>query len=258
MKALILAAGYATRLYPLTKDRPKPLLSIAGKPILEYIMEKLERAEEIDALYLVTNQKFILNFQNWLDNFETKKKIKILNDGSTCDDDRLGAIGDIRFFLEEEKIDDDLLIVAGDNLFQFDLSRFIKSFEKRKAPCIALYNIGDRKRARNYGVVTVDENQRIVKFEEKPPRPTSTLIATCLYLFPKEDLNLISTYLKEKRSSDAPGYYIQWLAKRGEVYGFVFKEKWYDIGSLESLKEADLEYRKKSTTENTESQKTLK
>ena len=131
MKALILAAGYATRLYPLTKDRPKPLLSIAGKPILEYIMEKLERAEEIDALYLVTNQKFILNFQNWLDNFETKKKIKILNDGSTCDDDRLGAIGDIRFFLEEEKIDDDLLIVAGDNLFQFDLSRFIKSFEKK-------------------------------------------------------------------------------------------------------------------------------
>lgn len=244
MKALILAAGYATRLYPLTKDRPKPLLPVAGKPILEYIMEKIEGVEEIDSLYLVTNEKFILDFKDWLDNFKTKKKIKILNDDSTCDDDRLGAIGDIRFFLEEEKIDDDLLIVAGDNLFQFDLSRFIQFFQEKKAPCIALYDIGNQERARNYGVVTVDENQRIVNFEEKPSHPTSTLIATCLYFFPKEDLNLISTYLKEKRSSDAPGYYIQWLAKREEVYGFVFKEKWYDIGSLESLKEADLDYRK--------------
>ncbi len=244
MKALILAAGYATRLYPLTKDRPKPLLSIAGKPILEYIMEQLERVEEIDAIYLVTNQKFILNFQNWLANFQMQKRVKILNDGSTCDDDRLGAIGDIRFVLEKEKLDNDLLIIAGDNLFQFDLSRFIKSFEKKKALGIALYDIRDKERARNYGVVTVDENQRIVKFEEKPSRPSSTLIATCLYFVPKEDLPSINKYLEEERRRDAPGFYIQWLAKREEVYGFIFKEKWYDIGSLESLKEADLDYRK--------------
>jgi glucose-1-phosphate thymidylyltransferase len=243
MKALILAAGYATRLYPLTKDRPKPLLSIAGKPILEYIMKKLERVEKIDSIYLVANQKFILDFQNWLANFQTKKRVKILNDGSMCDDDRLGAIGDIGFVLEKGKFDDDLLIIAGDNLFEFDLSRFIQFFQKKKSPCIALYDIKDREKARNYGVVTIDENQRIVDFEEKPNQPSSTLIATCLYLFPKEDLNLISAYLKEKRSSDAPGFYIQWLVKREEVYGFVFKGKWYDIGSMESLKEADLYYR---------------
>jgi len=243
LKALILAAGYATRLYPLTKDRPKPLLSIAGKTILEYIMEKLVRVEEIDAIYLVTNQKFILDFQNWLANFQTKKRVKILNDGSTCDDDRLGAIGDIRFVLEKKKLDNDLLIIAGDNLFELNLSRFIQFFKEKKAPGIALYDIRDKERARNYGVVTVDENQRIVKFEEKPAHPPSTLIATCLYLFPKEDLPSINKYLEEERRKDAPGFYIQWLAKREEVYGFVFKEKWYDIGSLESLKEADSDYR---------------
>ncbi|MBU4561646.1 NTP transferase domain-containing protein, partial [bacterium] len=106
MKALILAAGYATRLYPLTKDRPKPLLSIAGKPILEYIMERLKRVEEIDTVYLITNGKFIPDFQNWLANFKIKKRVKALNDGSTCDDDKLGAIGDIGFVLEKERIDD--------------------------------------------------------------------------------------------------------------------------------------------------------
>lgn len=243
MKALILAAGYATRLYPSTRDRPKPLLSIAGRSILEYIMEKLERVKEIDATYLVTNQKFILDFKNWQDNYQTEKEIKILNDGSTCNDDKLGAIGDIGFVLKKEKIDDNLLIIAGDNLFQFDLSGFIQFFQKKKAPCIALYDIRDREKARKYGVIAMDENQRIVKFEEKPSHPSSTLIATCLYLFPREDLNLILTYLKEERKSDAPGFYIQWLAKREEVYGFVFKEKWYDIGSRESLKEADLDYR---------------
>lgn len=245
MKALILAAGYATRLYPLTKERPKPLLSIAGKPILEYIVKKLEKVAEIDVLYLVTNEKFIPDFKDWLANFKTKKEIKILNDSSTCDDDKLGAIGDIRFVLEKEKLADDLLIIAGDNLFEFDLSRFIQFFQEKKAPCIALYDIGDRKRAGKYGVVAIDENQKIVDFEEKPSHPSSTLIATCLYLFPQEDLNLISIYLKEKRSSDAPGFYIQWLAKRKEVYGFAFQERWYDIGSRESLRVADSEYRKK-------------
>ncbi|HEA47530.1 MAG TPA: nucleotidyltransferase family protein [bacterium] len=247
MKALILAAGYATRLYPLTKDRPKPLLAIAGKPILEYIMERLKRVEEIEAVYLVTNKKFIPNFQNWLANFKIKKRVKTLNNGSTCDDNKLGAIGDIRFVLEKERIDDDLLIIAGDNLFEFDLSRFIRFFHEKKASCIALYDIGDKERARKYGVVAIDANQRIVNFEEKPSCPASTLIATCLYLFSKKDLSLISTYLKEKRSSDAPGFYIQWLAEKEEVYGFVFKEKWYDIGSLESLREADSEYRKKES-----------
>lgn len=244
MKALILAAGYATRLYPLTKDRPKPLLSIAGKPILEYIMEKLEKTEGIDTIYLVTNQKFVLDFKDWLTDFKIEKRVKTLNDGSTCDDDKLGAIGDIGFVLEKERIDDDLLIIAGDNLFEFDLSRFIRFFQEKKAPCIALYDIGDKERAKKYGVAAIDANQRIVKFEEKPPYPSSTLIATCLYLFSMKDLSLISTYLKEKRSSDAPGFYIQWLAEKEEVYGFVFKEKWYDIGSLESLRVADLEYRK--------------
>ena len=244
MKALILAAGYATRLYPLTKDRPKPLLPIAGKPILEYIMEKLEKIEGIDTIYLVTNQKFVPDFKDWLTKFQTKKRVMILNDGSTCDDNKLGAIGDIKFVLETAKFNEDLLIIAGDNLFKLDLFRFIQFFEKKKASCIALYDIEDRERARKYGVVDIDANQRIVKFEEKPSYPSSTLIATCLYLFPKKNLNLVSTYLEEKRSSDAPGFYIQWLAKEKEVYGFVFKERWYDIGGLESLKEADLEYRR--------------
>jgi glucose-1-phosphate thymidylyltransferase len=244
MKALILAAGYATRLYPLTRDKAKPLLPIANQPIIEYIIGKLEKIDELRSIYLVTNERFKKDFQVWQDSYSSGKKLEILSDGSKNEEDKLGAIGDIGFVLEKDACDQDLLIVAGDNLFELDLGRFIQFFRQKKGPCVALYDIRDKEMAKKYGVVSLDAQQRISDFQEKPSHPSSTLIATCLYLLPREDLSFFSTYLKEERGSDAPGLYIQWLAKRKAVYGFRFQEKWFDIGSWESLKEAEQNYRR--------------
>lgn len=244
MKALILAAGYATRLRPLTLDRPKPLLSIGGRPIIEYLISNIEQAHGIDRIYLVTNRQFVSNFQGWLKDFSPRKKVEVLDDGSHSDEDKLGAIGDMGFAMAKEKIVDDLLVVGGDNLFQFDISDFIEFF-KARGTSVALYDIGDKVLARRYGIVELDAGGRIIDFQEKPTKPKSTLVSTCIYLFPKEKLYLIEKYLKGGHNPDAPGKYIEWLAKREPVFGFVFKDKWYDIGDLDSYRRANLDYSKK-------------
>jgi glucose-1-phosphate thymidylyltransferase len=243
MKALILAAGYATRLYPLTLNKPKPLLLVSGKPILEYITDKIEKVEEIEEVYVVTNQKFAEHFQRWKNNFKSKKRIKILNDGSLSDEDKLGAVGDLKFVIEKEKISDDLFVVAGDNLFQLDISKFVDFFKKR-GTSIALHDVRDKELAKKYGIVTLDQDERIINFEEKPENPQTTLAATCMYLFSRDKLDLVKDYLREGSNPDAPGYYIQWLHKKTEVYGFVFRDKWYDIGDLRQYNKADKEYAK--------------
>ncbi len=242
MKALILAAGYATRLYPLTKDRPKGLLPVAGRPMIEYILKRIESVEEIDEIYVVTNEKFTRHFQEWRDSYRGKKKVQILNDGTTSDEDKLGAIGDMKFAVEEKRIDDDLFVVAGDNLFQFDLSQFF-SFFKAKGTSIALRHIEDVESVKRYSTGKLDEKGRIIDFQEKPSHPTTTLIAVCMYMFPQDKLPLFSTYLKEGNNPDAPGFYIAWLHKREPVYGFLFQGRWFDIGDLPCYQEADREYR---------------
>jgi glucose-1-phosphate thymidylyltransferase len=244
MKALILAAGYATRLYPLTLNRPKPLLPVAGKPILEYIISKIEKVEEIEEVYVVTNQKFTEHFQRWKNNFKSKKRIKILNDRTLSDKDKLGAVGDLRFVIEKEKISDDLFVVAGDNLFELDIPKFIDFFRK-KGTSITLHDVREKELARKYGIVTLDRDKRIINFEEKPKNPQTTLVATCMYLFSKDKLGLVKDYLREGNNPDAPGYYIQWLYKKREVYGFVFTDKWYDIGDLSQYDKADKDYLKR-------------
>ena len=243
MRVLILAAGYATRLYPLTLNRPKPLLPVAGKPILEYIMDKIEKVEEIGEVYVVTNQKFTEHFQGWKNNFKSKKRIEVLNDGTLSDEDKLGAVGDLRFVIEREKISDDLFVVAGDNLFQLDIPKFIDFF-KEKGTSVALHDVGNKELAKRYGIVTLDQNKRIINFEEKPENPQTTLAATCMYLFSKDESGLVKDYLREGNNPDAPGYYIQWLYKKTEVYGFVFTDKWYDIGDIVQYEKADKEYAK--------------
>jgi len=237
MKALILSAGYGTRLYPLTKNRPKPLLPIGKQPIIDYILDRLKEVSGLKDIIVVANNKFFLKFKDWAKLTEKKFKkfsIKILNDGSDTPEDRLGAIGDLSFVLKKENIKEDLLIVGGDNIFDFSLKDFV-SFAKQKRPrvSIGLYDIEDIKKASRFGVVKIDRDKKLVSFEEKPRSPKSSLIAICLYYFPRESLKYIFDFIKSNQDKDAPGQYIKWLYRRRPVYGLAFKGMWHDIGHLD-------------------------
>ncbi len=240
MKAIILAAGYATRLYPLTKDKPKPLLIVAGKPMVEHILDKIIVLDDVDEVFIVTNNKFYSHFENWLKVYSYPKKIKIINDGTNTNEDRLGAIGDIDFVIKQENIDDDLLVIAGDNLFEFSLKDFADYSKEKKTSIIALFDLKEKDKVANkFGVVIIDENKKVIDFEEKPSEPKSTLAATACYLYKKEDIAKLKDYLKERESTDAPGHFFEYLSKQKPVYAFIFEGRWWDIGSLEQLEEAD-------------------
>lgn len=238
MKALILAAGYATRLYPLTLDKAKPLLPVGRKTMIDHVVDKIEATGRVDKLYVVTNQKFFEQFNSWAAGKKTRIPIEVINDKTFSNDDRLGAIGDIGMSVRDEKIKDDLLVVAGDNLFEFNLKKFL-DFAQSKMPfiSIAVYDIKKKETAGLYGVLEVDAGGKIISFEEKPKKPKSTLVSTCIYHFPKEKLYLLGRYFSASEKKDAPGNYIKWLVENDEVYAFTFKDAWYDIGSRESYEE---------------------
>jgi len=246
MKVLLLAAGYATRLYPLTLNTPKPLLEVAGKTVIGYIFDLIEPLKEVDEVFIVTNKKFYQNFEDWKQNFSSSKKITVIDDGTTSNETRLGATGDIEFVIGKESISDDLLVLAGDNLFKADLSIFINfCISKKPSITIGLYDIKDLILAASYGIVSIDKNNKIINFKEKPANPASTLAAMCLYFFPKERLSIMKRYMGMDNAKDAPGYFLEWLYKRESVFGYVFKDKkWFDIGDKKSLEEADKELRK--------------
>ncbi|MFC1699505.1 nucleotidyltransferase family protein [Candidatus Omnitrophota bacterium] len=243
MKCLILAAGYATRMYPLTLNTPKPLLSVGGKPAIEHIIARIDEIDEIDEIFVVTNKKFFQHFKQWQDKFRSKIPIKILNDGTASENDRLGAIGDMDFAINQEGIDDDLLVIAGDNLFELGLKTFI-DFSRQHSPSssVGLYNLKDLAAVKRYSQVRVDENDRIVEFTEKPEHPSATLVAKCIYFFSKSELGLINEYVRSGNHADAPGRYIAWLCQRVAVYGCAFRGKWYDIGNQEIYQKADQDF----------------
>jgi glucose-1-phosphate thymidylyltransferase len=242
MKVIILAAGYATRLYPLTLTQPKPLLPVAGKPMVEYVLDNLAPIGGIDRIYVVTNAKFASHFQKWADNYrETKAKLNftIVNDGSTDDSNKLGAIGDIHYVLKNEKVDDDLIIVAGDNLFSEKLEGFGKFVREKNAPVLAVYDVKNLEEIKKYNSISVDGNGRITFFEEKPKNPTSTITGIALYFYPKSALKLIDQYIAEGNNPDQPGRLVQWLYPRTPFYTWRVPGIWYDIGSKETLEEAN-------------------
>lgn len=243
MKALILAAGYGVRLEPLTLDTPKSLLEIGGRKIIDRILDKVVKVEGLDSIYIITNAKFFEKFSDWLKASRYHDKAAILNDGSASNETRLGAIKDLELAIREGHIDDDLLVVAGDNLFEFDLNEFLKyALARFDGVSIALYDMRDEISAKRFGVVELDRDKRIIDFEEKPKAPKSTLISTGIYYLPRAKLSSIKEYLKTSGITDAPGYYIGWLSRVDRVYGFIFSKSWYDIGDIESLKKADSEY----------------
>jgi glucose-1-phosphate thymidylyltransferase len=242
MNALILAAGYATRLYPLTLNKAKPLLPVGGKPIIEWLVDHLMEIDELQIIHIVTNDKFAKDFQGWADGYQArhpKAQFKIINDGSTSDANKLGAIGDINLVLTREALTNtDLLVLAGDNLFSESIRGFIE-FARNTEATVALYDVGDIEAIKKYATVTTDASGVITQFEEKPEKPTSTLAAIALYYYSRSILPLFVTYLASGNNPDQPGRFLQWLYVRKPVKTFEIKGQWLDIGSKETLEAAD-------------------
>lgn len=241
MKVLILAAGYATRLHPLTLTQPKPLLPVAGKPMIDYVMDNLAPIAGIDRVYVVTNAKFAGHFQKWADAYgkHAPFAFTIINDGSTDDSNKLGAIGDLNLVLKQERVDDDLIVVAGDNLFSEKLGAFGEFCRAKNTPVLGVYDVESLEAAKKYGVVAVNRDGVIADFKEKPEHPASTLIGIALYYYPRATLKLVDQYIAEGNNPDQPGRLIQWLYPRTPVSTWTVPGMWYDIGSKETLEEAN-------------------
>jgi glucose-1-phosphate thymidylyltransferase len=242
MQVLILAAGYATRLYPLTLNQPKPLLPVGGKPMLEHIIDHLAPVPDLAEIFIVTNQKFVTHFTDWAEKYrreKTKLDFKIVNDRSTSDADKLGAIGDIHLVITKENVSGDLIVVAGDNLFDSSLAPFVEFCRRQKTTVLAVYDVGDLEAIKKYNSITLDGSGKITFFEEKPKNPTSTLTGIALYYFPADVVPMIKTYIAEGNNPDQPGRLIQWLYPRVPVHTWTVPGRWFDIGSKETLEEAD-------------------
>jgi len=236
VKALILAAGYATRLRPLTDTIAKPLLPVGGRPMVDWILDRIGETSA-DEVHLVTNARFAPDFERWAEG----KDVRVHNDGTTSNDDRLGAIGDIHFV----GLDDDLLAIASDNLFDYSLADYEAYWREKGGSAVAVHDVGDFELAKKYGIVDVDENNRITNFVEKPEQPPTTLSATATYLYRRDHAALIPTYLEEGNPPDQPGNYVAWLHKREPVFAYRFDGEWYDIGDHAQLLEADNRMRRR-------------
>ncbi len=246
MKALILAAGYGVRLYPITKVCPKPLLPVAGKPIIEYVIDKVQAIDGVSEIIVISNSKFFPLFKKWLKSFKCSKPISLIDDLTHSNEDRRGAVGDIKFAIDKKKIREDILIIGGDNIFEDGLEGFISFVNKHKnRAAIGLYDVKSKERASKFGVASIGKGNKITGILEKPKRPNSTLIAMCLYFLPRQNLKFVEQYvILRKNKHDATGLYIDWLCKRENVYGYIFKGVWYDIGRFESYREANSHFLK--------------
>jgi len=236
MDAVVLAGGYATRLWPITKHRPKMFLPIGDSTVIDRIFAELEADDRIDDVYVSTNERFAQDFRDHLDASEFEKPTLTVEE-TTAEDEKFGVIGALAQLVDREGLDSDTLVIAGDNLISFDVSDFVDFFQAKDAPTIAAYDVGSLERARSYGLVDLDGDQ-VVDFQEKPDQPKSTLVSIACYAYPADVLPLLSEYLDAGENPDEPGWFIQWLHTRQAVHAFTFEGAWYDIGTPESYLEA--------------------
>ena len=236
MKAVLLAAGYGTRLSPLTDDRPKQLLPLGGRPMLDWVLDRIREVEEVDGVHLVTNSRFAPLFARWAE----PHGVAVHDDGTTSNENRLGAVGDLRLVIERAGLDDELLI-QGDDLFEFSVRDYVAWWRSKPHPGSAapLFDLGDLELATHYGIASVDSEDRIVRVVEKPSDPASTLAATLTYLIPAEHAALVTRYLEEGQNPDNAGSFLAWLSAHERVYGYRFEGHWYDIGNHAQLLDAD-------------------
>ncbi|NUB91603.1 NDP-sugar synthase [Haloterrigena sp. SYSU A121-1] len=236
MKAVVLAGGYATRMWPITKHRPKMFLPIGDSTVIDRIFAELEADDRIDEVFVSTNERFAPDFEAHLADSEFEKPRLSVED-TTEEDDKFGVVGALAQLIDRENVDDDLLVIAGDNLISFDVADFVDYFEDHGAPTLAAYDVGSREKAKSYGLVEL-EDERVVDFQEKPDDPNSTLVSIACYAFPQDSLSLFPTYLEEGNNPDEPGWFIQWLQNREATYAYTFDGAWFDIGTPESYLDA--------------------
>lgn len=237
MKAIILVAGYATRLFPLTKTTPKPLLHVGGKPIIDYIIEQVNTLDAVDSIFVVSNHKFASNFEKWASEKDNPKPITVIDDGTDSDETKRGAIGDILYTIEQGNIDDEVVIIAGDNLFTYSLKDYYNYYKEKNADCVCVKQFDDMEMIKQLGVVLMDNDNKILSLEEKPAQPKSNKAAFATYMYTRDTVKMFDEYLKEGNAPDAPGYYLQWLHKKKPVYGYVMDGECYDIGTFKALDE---------------------
>ena len=240
MKCLILAAGYATRLYPLTENFPKPLLEVQNKTILDWLIDDIDTLGAIDEYVVISNHKFAHHFESWARG--KAQKITVVDDGTSSNETRLGAVKDIQFAIDKLGIDDEMLVIAGDNLLDFSLTNFISYAQSKKTSCIMRYYEPNEQKLLKCGVVTIDENDRILEMTEKSPTPATHWCCPPFYFYTREDAKLVQNGIEAGCGVDAPGSYIAWLCKQTDVHAMEMPGKRYDIGNLESYEKVKSEY----------------
>lgn len=238
MDCILLAAGYATRLYPLTENMPKALLQMGSKTILDHVMDKLEEIPEINRVFIVTNHRFAAQFSDWARGYAGAKPVKVLDDGTTSNDNRLGAIGDMKYVIDRENITEDIFVLASDNIFRFSLKDMVKMYHDTGCDLISAHYVEDKKTLQTMGVVELGPGNKVIGFEEKPLEPKSHYGAPPFYFYRKETLPLIEEYLDKGNNPDAPGHFIPWLIHRTAVYAYTFNDMIIDIGTPDNYREA--------------------
>lgn len=241
MKCLILAAGYATRLYPLTENFPKPLLKVKDKAILDYLIEDIDSLKIVDEFVVISNSKFYKIFKDWADKKE--QNVIVLDDGTSSNETRLGAVKDIEFAIDKLSINDEILVIAGDNLLDFSLTKFIKYAKEKDATSIMRYYEPSTEKLKKCGVATVDETDKVIKLVEKPENPESHYACPPFYYYPARDVKLVKKGIEEGCKTDAPGSFIAWLSTKTTVYAMEMPGSRYDIGNLESYEKVQKEYK---------------
>ena len=241
MKTIILAAGYATRLGPISESTPKPLLPVAGRPLVEHVIAWLETVQDPDSICMVTNHKYMADFEQWrrdcAGRMKAASRIDLIDNGTTRNEERLGAIGDLAFVLSARAIDEDIMVLAADSIFNFSLARLQAFFAEKRAPMITIWHVKDPGELRRTGNAAVDEDFRVTGFVEKPEKPISPYGVPPAYLFPRATLPLIGQYLDEGNNPDAPGHFIAWLHRRVPIYAMLIEKPPHHIGSLESYQD---------------------
>ena len=241
MKCLILAAGYATRLYPLTENFPKPLLEVQGKTILDWLVDDIDTLGRVDEYVVISNHKFAHHFNNWAKG--KKQKITVVDDGTSTNETRLGAVKDIQFAIDKLSLDDDMLVIAGDNLLDFSLTKFISYAQQKKTSCIMRYYEANEQKLLKCGVVTIDENDKILEMTEKSPNPATHWCTPPFYFYTRKDVGLVRQGIDAGCGVDAPGSYVAWLCKKTAVHSMEMPGMRYDIGNLESYETVKKEYK---------------
>lgn len=240
MKCLILAAGYATRLYPLTENYPKPLLNVKDKTILDWLVDDIDGAGLVDEFIIISNHRFTHHFTDWAKG--KKQRITVVDDGTSTNETRLGAVKDIQFTIDKLELNDDMLVIAGDNVLDFSLQRFARYALEKKTSCIMRYYEPTYEKLLKCGVVTIDENDRVLHMTEKSPTPETHWCCPPFYYYTREDARLVQSGINAGCGTDAPGSYIAWLCTQTTVHAMEMPGQRYDIGNLTSYKEVQNTY----------------